>query len=267
MPRSSSTPTIRPMLRKSGAAPPSSPISTRSPRASSAARAPRPPTPAGRAAAASIRAFSEILRDHPRLGDAERLEFLAIIIAESERLTRLIGQLLHLSKIEASGTIPAQSALVDLAAVVRESSAAMRQVFAGADVSLDVDIADAEARVMGDHDRLVQVLINLLGHAVKVSPRQGGRAALSLRRRGDEVELAVADNGPGIPPADRAVVFDRFRQLGDSMGERPEGVGLGLAISQKIVEQHGGRIWVEDAEGGGAVFKIRLAAARVPEPA
>jgi signal transduction histidine kinase len=216
---------------------------------------------------ASIRAFSEILRDHPRLGDAERLEFLAIIIAESERLTRLIGQLLHLSKIEASGTIPAQSALVDLAAVVRESSAAMRQVFAGADVSLAVDIADAEARVMGDHDRLVQVLINLLGNAVKFSPRQGGRAELSLRRRGDEVELAVADNGPGIPPADRAVVFDRFRQLGDSMGERPEGVGLGLAISQKIVEQHGGRIWVEDAEGGGAVFKIRLAAARVPEPA
>ena len=216
---------------------------------------------------ASIRAFSEILRDHPRLGDAERLEFLAIIIAESERLTRLIGQLLHLSKIEASGTIPAQSALVDLAAVVRESSAAMRQVFAGADVSLDVDIADGEARVMGDHDRLVQVLINLLGNAVKFSPRQGGRAELSLRRRGDEVELAVADNGPGIPPADRAVVFDRFRQLGDSMGERPEGVGLGLAISQKIVEQHGGRIWVEDAEGGGAVFKIRLAAARVPEPA
>ncbi len=62
-------------------------------------------------------------------------------------------------------------------------------------------------------------------------------------------------------------MFDRFRQLGDSMGERPEGVGLGLAISQKIVEQHGGRIWVEEAEGGGAVFKIRLEAARVAEPA
>ncbi|MGN6158839.1 MAG: ATP-binding protein [Devosia sp.] len=216
---------------------------------------------------ASIRAFSEILRDHPRLSDAERLEFLAIIIAESERLTRLIGQLLHLSKIEASGAIPAQRALVDLAAVVRESSAAMRQVFAGANVSLDVDIADAEAQVMGDHDRLVQVLINLLGNAVKFSPRRGGRAELSVRRYGAEVELAVADNGPGIPPADRTVVFDRFRQLGDSMGERPEGVGLGLAISQKIVEQHGGRIWVEEAEGGGAVFKIRLEAARVAEPA
>ena len=216
---------------------------------------------------ASIRAFSEILRDHPRLSDAERLEFLAIIIAESERLTRLIGQLLHLSKIEASGAIPAQRALVDLAAVVRESSAAMRQVFAGANVSLDVVIADAEAQVMGDHDRLVQVLINLLGNAVKFSPRRGGRAELSVRRYGAEVELAVADNGPGIPPADRTVVFDRFRQLGDSMGERPEGVGLGLAISQKIVEQHGGRIWVEEAEGGGAVFKIRLEAARVAEPA
>jgi Na+/proline symporter/nitrogen-specific signal transduction histidine kinase len=216
---------------------------------------------------ASIRAFSEILRDHPHLSDGERLEFLQIIVAESERLTRLIGQLLHLSKIEATGVMPAETGLVDLAAVVRESSAAMRQVFAGANVALDVEIASNDARIVGDHDRLVQVLINLLGNAVKFSPHEGGRAALRLRSVGDEIELSVADNGPGIAPADRQVVFDRFRQLGDPMGDKPEGVGLGLAISQRIVLQHGGRIWVEDAQGGGAVFKIRLDAARVPEPA
>jgi Na+/proline symporter/nitrogen-specific signal transduction histidine kinase len=216
---------------------------------------------------ASIRAFSEILRDHPKLSDAERLEFLSIVVAESERLTRLIGQLLHLSKIEATGAIPPDGTVVDLAAVVRESSAAMRQVFAGANVAFDVDIATNSAQVVGDHDRLVQVLINLLGNAAKFSPRTGGRAELSLRTAGDEIELAVADNGPGIRPADREIVFDRFRQLGDPMGDKPEGVGLGLAISQRIVAQHGGRIWIEDAKGGGAVFKIRLNAARVPEPA
>jgi Na+/proline symporter/nitrogen-specific signal transduction histidine kinase len=216
---------------------------------------------------ASIRAFSEILRDHPQLTDPERLEFLQIIVAESERLTRLIGQLLHLSKIEATGVMPAQTSLVDLAAVVRESSAAMRQVFAGANVALDVEIAADTARVVGDHDRLVQVLINLLGNAVKFSPHAGGRAELTLRSDGNEIELSVADNGPGIPPADRQVVFDRFRQLGDPMGDKPEGVGLGLAICQRIVQQHGGRIWVEAAPTGGAVFKIRLDAARVPEPA
>ena len=212
---------------------------------------------------ASIRAFSEILRDHPQLGDSERLEFLAIVIAESERLTRLIGQLLHLSKIEATGTMPVRSELVDLNAVVRESSAAMRQVFAGANVALDIDIAPGSAQVIGDHDRLVQVLINLLGNAVKFSPRGAGRATLSLRTADGEVELAVADNGPGIRPADRDAVFDRFRQLGDALGDKPEGVGLGLAISQRIVTQHGGRIWIEDNEGGGAVFKIRLGAAPV----
>jgi signal transduction histidine kinase len=216
---------------------------------------------------ASIRAFSEIVRDHPQLTDAERLEFLSIIVAESERLTRLIGQLLHLSKIEATGAMPAEANLVDLAAVVRESSAAMRQVFAGANVALDVDIGAEPARVVGDHDRLVQVLINLLGNAVKFSPSAGGRAALTLRSDGTAIELAVADNGPGIPAADRDVVFDRFRQLGDPMGDKPEGVGLGLAISQRIVAQHGGRIWIEDAEGGGAVFKIRLDAARAAQPA
>src|SRR3569623_556968 len=151
---------------------------------------------------ASIRAFSEILRAHPPLTDAERLEFLAIVIAESERLTRLISQLLHLSKIEATGAMPAEANLVDLAAVVRESSAAMRQVFAGANVALDVDIASAPARVVGGHARLVQVLINLLGNAVKFSPSAGGRAALSLRSGGAEIELAVADSGPGIPASD-----------------------------------------------------------------
>jgi len=212
---------------------------------------------------ASIRAFSEILRDHPQLGDSERLEFLAIVIAESERLTRLIGQLLHLSKIEATGTMPVRSELVDLTAVVRESSAAMRQVFAGANVALDIDIAPGSAQVIGDHDRLVQVLINLLGNAVKFSPRGAGRATLSLRSAGGEIELAVADNGPGIRASDRDAVFDRFRQLGDAMGDKPEGVGLGLAISQRIVAQHGGRIWIEDNEGGGAVFKIRLGAAPI----
>jgi len=212
---------------------------------------------------ASIRAFSEILRDHPQLGDSERLEFLAIVIAESERLTRLIGQLLHLSKIEATGAMPVGSELVDLAAVVRESSAAMRQVFAGANVALDIDIAPGPAQVIGDHDRLVQVLINLLGNAVKFSPRGAGRATLSLRSAGGEIELAVADNGPGIRASDRDAVFDRFRQLGDAMGDKPEGVGLGLAISQRIVTQHGGRIWIEDNEGGGAVFKIRLGAAPI----
>jgi Na+/proline symporter len=206
---------------------------------------------------ASIRAFSEILRDHPELALAERLQFLGIVVTESERLTRLINQLLDLSKLEADGALPAALGLVDLAAVIRESTAAMGQVFAGRDIALRLSIETEPARVMGDHDRLVQVVINLLGNAVKFSPERGA-AELRLCRIGDELELSVADNGPGIPAADRAIVFERFRQLGDPMTDKPQGVGLGLAISQRIVTQHGGRIWIEDAAGGGAIFKIRL---------
>lgn len=208
---------------------------------------------------ASIRAFSEILRGSPQLSDAERTEFLDIVVAETGRLTRLIGQLLDLSKIEAGGGVAAHTGVVDLEAVVRESSAAMKQVFANSRVDLDVEIAAERAWVAGDHDQLVQVLINLLGNAVKFSSPAGGRASVTLRTVGDEVEIAVADNGPGIAPADRSVVFERFRQLGDPLDGKPQGVGLGLAISKKIVDQHGGRIWIEDAAEGGALFRLRFA--------
>jgi signal transduction histidine kinase len=212
---------------------------------------------------ASIRAFSEILRDHPELSDDERLDFLRVVVAESERLTRLINQLLDLSKIEATGALPAETRPVDLAAVIRESSLAMRQVFAGSNVALRLSIEAEPAEIVGDHDRLVQVVINLLGNAVKFSPPGRGAAELRLRRIDGELELSVADNGPGIAAADREIVFERFRQLGDPMTDKPQGVGLGLAISHRIIAQHGGRIWIEDAAGGGAVFKVRLGGARL----
>jgi len=206
----------------------------------------------------SIRAFSEILRDHPDLTLSERHEFLRIVIAESERLTRLINQLLDLSKIEASGTIPRADMPVDLAAVARDSAAAMDQVFATSGVTLRVEIDASPANVLGDHDRLVQVLINLLGNAAKFAPAQNGQAQLNLSHTGDCFELAVGDNGPGIRPKDRKVVFERFRQLGDMMNDKPQGAGLGLAISHRIVMQHGGRIWVEESPLGGALFKVSL---------
>jgi signal transduction histidine kinase len=190
-------------------------------------------------------------------------------VTESERLTRLINQLLDLSKIEATGSMPAESAPVDLAAVVHESAAAMRQVFAKGGVTLRIEVEADPAFVTGDHDRLVQVIINLLGNAAKFAPSGRGKATLRLRRQGDEFELSVTDNGPGIRTEDREVVFERFRQLGDTMTEKPQGAGLGLAISRRIVTQHGGRIWIEGAEARGAVFKLRLkqAAARYPRAA
>jgi Na+/proline symporter/nitrogen-specific signal transduction histidine kinase len=211
---------------------------------------------------ASIRAFSEILREDMGIGDDERREFLRIVVAESERLTRLISQLLDLSKINETG-LPATLGTVDLARVARDSASAMQQVFAGRNVAFATSIEVETAPVLGDHDRLVQVLINLLANAAKFAPESRGRAELTLRQVGDSFELAVEDNGPGIPVGDREVVFERFRQLGDTMTGKPEGAGLGLAISQRIVAQHGGRIWVDESVAGGATFRVALKALAV----
>jgi len=217
---------------------------------------------------ASIRAFSEIVRDHPDLDDAQRHEFLRIVVHETERLTRLIGQLLDLSRM-AEGGPPAKLVPVDLVEVAKDSIAAMQQMFASREIALSTSIDLRRAMVQGDHDRLVQVLINLLGNAAKFAPAGRGAASLSLQRVGRDFAFAVRDNGPGIAPEDRAVVFERFRQLGDTMNSKPEGAGLGLAISQRIIIQHGGRISIEDAPGGGAVFRVELPAdmsALSPEP-
>jgi signal transduction histidine kinase len=206
----------------------------------------------------SIRTFSEILRDHPGLPESERQDFLRVVVTETERLTRLINQLLDLSKIESEDAPPAMVP-IDLAAVAAECAAAMRQVFAANRVTLRLDLGEAPAWTSGDRDRLVQVVVNLLGNAAKFSPRGSGRVTLSLAGGDDTVELAVADNGPGIQVADREAVFERFRQVGDTMTAKPGGAGLGLAICRQIIEQHGGRIWVEGEVGKGAVFKVRLA--------
>ncbi|HVY19284.1 MAG TPA: ATP-binding protein [Bauldia sp.] len=216
---------------------------------------------------ASIRAFSEILRDHPDLPGEQRAEFLRVVVTESERLTRLINQLLDLAKIEATGALPSAVVPTDLVAVVRESAAATQQLFAARNVALRTRVDVNRALVMGDHDRLVQVLINLLGNAAKFAPPFKGTAEMSLRRLGEGYELAVADNGPGVSPRDREAVFERFRQIGDAMTAKPQGAGLGLAISQSIVEQHGSRIQIEDAEGGGARFSIVLKAVTARETA
>jgi Na+/proline symporter/nitrogen-specific signal transduction histidine kinase len=216
----------------------------------------------------SIRTFSEILRDNPGLAPDERQEFLQVVVTETERLTRLIDELLDLSKIEAGGAEPDLVPL-DLAAVAEDCAASMRQVFAASGVRLRLALGGQPAWVVGDRDRLVQVIVNLLGNAVKFSPPGRGRVTLGIGGDDRSVDLFVADNGPGIKPADRESVFDRFRQVGDTLTDRPGGAGLGLAICRRIVVQHGGEIWVEDGEDGGAVFKVRFARVAAPhvEPA
>lgn len=155
----------------------------------------------------SIRSFSEILIDNPDLEVEERQEFLGILVRESERLTRLINNVLDLSKIE-SGRMEWVVSDVDLDAVIDEAIGATRGMASelGAVVERG-DRATGPALVRGDHDRLVQVVVNLLGNAFKFTPPGEGRVRVGIARNGSDWLVTVDDNGPGIGPQHRAQIF------------------------------------------------------------
>ena len=118
-------------------------------------------------------------------------------------------------------------------------------------------LPDAATFVRADPDRLTQVMVNLLSNAAKFVPDGAGRVEVSLREEPGALVVAVRDNGPGVPEADQAGIFEKFRQGGDAL-TRPAGTGLGLPISRRIVEHLGGEMWLESESGGGACFAFRL---------
>ncbi|MFA7292885.1 MAG: sensor histidine kinase [Rhodocyclaceae bacterium] len=205
----------------------------------------------------SIRAFSEILRDDPRTALPERERFLGIIVSETERLTRLVNQILDMAKIE-SGNAEWLVEEVDMNAVVEQSVATTSQLFRDKGVALSLDLAGSVPLIRADRDRLMQVVINLLSNAVKFVPANAGRVMVRLTADTESLRVSVTDNGPGIRREDQKVIFDRFRQGGDAMTSKPTGTGLGLPISLKIVEYFGGRLWVESEPGQGASFIFSL---------
>ena len=205
----------------------------------------------------SIRAFTEILRDNPKLPDAQRENFLGIVIRESERLTRLINQVLDLSKIE-SGNTAWQSIQFDMRDVIHESAAAVGQLFRDSGVTLTLELPDDAPEIVADRDRVMQVMMNLLSNAAKFCASGEGRVVVKLTHEAQALRVDAIDNGVGISVEDQAVIFDKFRQVGDTLTEKPKGSGLGLAISRQIIEHLGGRLWVTSQPGAGATFSFTL---------
>ncbi len=124
-------------------------------------------------------------------------------------------------------------------------------------VALAVDLDPSVDLVEGDERRIRQVVFNLLSNAVKFTP-EGGRVDVATAKQDGEVQISVHDNGPGIRAEDQERIFEEFQQAAAPEGERPEGTGLGLALSRRLVVLHGGRIWVESELGKGSTFAFTL---------
>jgi Na+/proline symporter/signal transduction histidine kinase len=205
----------------------------------------------------SIRSFSEILRDNPDLDPAQRQEFLRIVVEESERLTRLINQVLDLSKVEA-GSLGWDIRPIDAAEVLGAALSATRRLAQDKGIAVEERLPSHPVSVLADRDRLIQVLINLLSNAVKFAPANQGRIRAELSPRENGIMFTISDNGPGVPEAHHEAIFDKFRQVSDQRTGKPAGTGLGLAISRGIVEHFKGHIWVESQLGFGASFHVLL---------
>lgn len=206
----------------------------------------------------SVRALAEILRDNPDLPAAQQEEFAGIIIKESDRLTRLITQVLDIQKIE-SGQFDWQFGPVNLKEVIQDAVDTTRHLMREKGIDLSLDLPEGKPTVSGDRDRLMQVMVNLISNAVKFS--DGGVIAIRLTADPGTVRFEVQDSGIGIRSEDQDIIFNKFQQIRNGGRGRPMGSGLGLAITRRIIQYHGGTITVYSEPGKGATFRVILPAA------
>jgi signal transduction histidine kinase len=185
-------------------------------------------------------------------GDSERRTFLEFIARESERLTAIVDALVNVARLD-TGDLTVSLESTDVGRVVETALAT-----AAPDANGHRLVADVESALVAHAhpDKLRQVLDQLVSNAVKYSPA-GGTVVVTARKLDDAVEVAVADDGEGIPAAERERIFSKFYRAGDAQGR---GTGLGLFIAQGLVHEMGGRIWVDSEEGKGSRFAFVLRA-------
>ena len=204
----------------------------------------------------SIRALSEMMLDDNEMDLIQRQQFLGIVVTETERLGRLVNQVLDMAKIEA-GHAEWHNTDVDMRAIVSQAVNSIAATYREHGVSLSVRGSDTVKPIRADADRLMQVMLNLLSNAVKFVPAEQGRVEVRISDSREGVKIEVQDNGPGIALEEQAQVFEKFRQAGDSV-TRPQGTGLGLPLSRQIVEHFGGKMWLQSKPGEGACFGFFL---------
>jgi PAS domain S-box-containing protein len=204
----------------------------------------------------AIVGFSQVLKEKlfGELNDKQS-EYVDDILSSANHLLSLINDILDLSKVEA-GQVELELAPFSLREALERGIVMVREKASTNGVVLALDLDPTVDLVQGDERRIRQVVFNLLSNAVKFTP-EGGTVNVCTARSDGEVRVAVSDTGPGIAPPDQERIFEEFQQA--EMGEQQgEGTGLGLALSRRLVELHGGRIWVESKLGDGATFAFTL---------
>jgi len=187
-------------------------------------------------------------------------ELLTIAMNNSDRLIRLINDILDLSRIEA-GKLNLRLSPTDLAAVTLRSVAELDALAAQKQIAVQLRLPEHLPAALADADRIGQVLVNLLSNALKFTDA-GGQVGVNAERTGNWITMQVSDSGIGIPREHLKAIFERFHRVDNAASRRTGGTGLGLAICQAIVAEHGGRIWVESQPGKGSIFSFTLPVAR-----
>ncbi len=207
----------------------------------------------------SIKAFAELILMKPKMDPAKRNKLLNIINSETDRLSRLINDILDLTKIEA-GKLSWHITKVSLADIVQTSVAGIQSLADNKSLLVKIKVPDSLPPFFGDRDRLIQVLANILSNSIKFTP-SGGKIEIAARHEESprsQLVVTVSDTGVGIPAGDLELIFEKFRRSGDVLTNDIQGTGLGLAITRQIVEYHGGAVWAESTMGQGSTFTFTL---------
>jgi two-component system phosphate regulon sensor histidine kinase PhoR len=209
----------------------------------------------------SIYGFAEtLLRQDVPFGEEERRTFVSYIASESERLTEIVDQLLTVARLEA-GDLQVELGRIDVGSVVSELVETVEESGAMNGHRFEVDLPDEPLAAEADPDKVRQVFNILVENALRYSPR-GGTVTVGARRNADRVEVRVADEGIGIPAAERERIFRKFYRAESAARDGAAGTGLGLFIAKELVTAMGGRIWVDSTEGEGSSFAFELPVAR-----